>query len=252
MTAPIALQLYSVRDALAADFDGTLDKVAAMGYAGVEVGAETANRLPGSAQRLKDLGLTVCGIHTRLPLAGAAFDVLAAAEAFNARHVVCAVLATQLFESREGIQRAAALLNEASAEAQARGFKLSYHNHWWEFLPLEGRPAHDWLREAVAPEVLFELDVYWAQTGGVDPAAVVRQVGARAPLLHLKDGPAQRDAPMTALGDGVVDIPAVVAAGAGTAEWLIVELDECATDMLTAVERSYQYVVAKGLGHGQG
>jgi len=251
MTAPIALQLYSVRNALAEDFDGTLDKVAAMGYAGVEVGAETANRLPASAQRLKDLGLTVCGVHTKVPLAEAAFDVLAAMTAFGCRHVVCAWLPIETFQTVDGIRQAAGMLNEASGVARAHGLSLSYHNHWWEFLPVEGRLAHERLRDDLTPEVLFELDVYWAQTGGADPAAVVRQLGPRAPLLHLKDGPAKQKMPMTALGEGVVDIPGVVAASAGRAEWLIVELDECATDMLTAVERSYKYLVDRGLGHGR-
>jgi hypothetical protein len=75
-------------------------------------------------------------------------------------------------------------------------------------------------------------------------------MGDNAPLLHIKDGPAVRGDPMTALGEGVIDIPSVVEAGAGATEWLIVELDECATDMLTALEKSYRYLVDKGLGRG--
>jgi hypothetical protein len=55
---------------------------------------------------------------------------------------------------------------------------------------------------------------------------------------------------MTALGEGVVDIPSVVAAGAGSTKWLIVELDHCATDMLEAVDKSYQYLIGKGLASG--
>jgi actin-like ATPase involved in cell morphogenesis len=55
---------------------------------------------------------------------------------------------------------------------------------------------------------------------------------------------------MTALGEGVVDIPGVVAAGAGSTEWLVVELDRCATDMMQAVRKSYQYVIGKGLALG--
>jgi hypothetical protein len=55
---------------------------------------------------------------------------------------------------------------------------------------------------------------------------------------------------MTALGEGVVDIPAIVAAGAGSTEWLVVELDRCATDMMEAVHKSYQYLIEKELGRG--
>jgi sugar phosphate isomerase/epimerase len=68
--------------------------------------------------------------------------------------------------------------------------------------------------------------------------------------LHVKDGPCQIEAPMTALGEGVVDIPGIVAAGAGSTEWLVVELDRCATDMVEAVRKSYQYLIEKELGRG--
>jgi sugar phosphate isomerase/epimerase len=82
---------------------------------------------------------------------------------------------------------------------------------------------------------------------------MVRLFGQRAPLLHVKDGPAgpDTDADMVAVGDGQVDYPAIIAAAEGTAEWLIVELDRCATDMMTAVERSYHYLVGEGLAHGK-
>ena len=62
------------------------------------------------------------------------------------------------------------------------------------------------------------------------------------PLVHLKDGPAVRGQPMQAFGEGVMDIPALLEASAGHADWLIIELDECATDMFTAVKSSYDYL----------
>ncbi|MGD8857238.1 MAG: sugar phosphate isomerase/epimerase, partial [Chloroflexota bacterium] len=70
---------------------------------------------------------------------------------------------------------------------------------------------------------------------------------------HIKDGPAGPDtsADMVAVGDGNVDYPPIIAAADGSAEWLIVELDRCAGDMMTAVERSYRYLVGEGLGHGR-
>jgi sugar phosphate isomerase/epimerase len=102
----------------------------------------------------------------------------------------------------------------------------------------------------LSPDVLFELDCYWIKTGGPDPAAVVREVGARAPLLHIKDGPCKKGEPMTAVGDGIIDWAPVVQASAGTAEWLIVELDSCKTDMMEAVRKSYNYLVGRNLARG--
>jgi hypothetical protein len=69
-------------------------------------------------------------------------------------------------------------------------------------------------------------------------------------LLHIKDGPAVRGEPMVAVGDGVLDVPSIIQAGAGSTQWLIVELDACATDMMEAVEKSYDYLVGKGLARG--
>ena len=108
----------------------------------------------------------------------------------------------------------------------------------------------DVMLEHLDPDVFFEVDVYWVQTAGQDPAQVVRRLGTRAPLLHVKDGPCQIEAPMTALGEGVVDIPGVVAAGSGSVDWLVVELDRCDTDIMEAIRKSYQYLVGKGLGRG--
>jgi sugar phosphate isomerase/epimerase len=71
---------------------------------------------------------------------------------------------------------------------------------------------------------------------------VVAEFAARAPILHFKDGPARKDEPMTAVGDGLLDFPAILRASAGVAAWLVVEMDACATDMLTAVARSYDYL----------
>ena len=79
----------------------------------------------------------------------------------------------------------------------------------------------------------------------------MKELGSRAPLLHIKDGPAVRDEPHVAVGDGVLDFHAIVRAAGDVAEWLIVELDHCATDMLEAVAKSCHYLVNEGLGHGK-
>ena len=83
-----------------------------------------------------------------------------------------------------------------------------------------------------------------------DPAEVLQKLGARGKLVHLKDGPGNRQDPMTALGDGVQNWPHILQAAEPHAEWLVVELDRCGTDMMTAVEKSYRYLADKGWGHG--
>jgi sugar phosphate isomerase/epimerase len=169
MPLPIALQLYSVRDALAQDFDGTLERVAAMGYAGVETGDFMATPAAVAAQRFQSLGLSVCGYHHPLPLGEKAAAVLETLAAFDCRRLLLAWQPEEMFTSRDGIQRVADLLNEGSAWAQANGLSLGYHNHWGEFYKLDGRPAHDYLRAAVRRRSSLSLTCT-----GRRPAAVTR------------------------------------------------------------------------------
>jgi sugar phosphate isomerase/epimerase len=156
------------------------------------------------------------------------------------------------FESADTIARTAELLHAAHENASRRGMRLGYHNHYWEFSSQpDGKPAFESLFDLLHPEIFAEVDVYWARVGGADPAAVLERLGSRARLIHVKDGPA--DAPesdMTAVGAGDLDIPGTIAA-AITAEWHIVELDRCATDMFEAVEASHAYLTGQGLSAGQ-
>jgi sugar phosphate isomerase/epimerase len=250
MTTPIALQLYTLRDRLAQDFEGTIRSIADMGY----IGVETANMFggsPASAARLFDeLGLTVMGAHSALPLGDEKQAVLDTLGALDCKRLVVAWQPPEKYKSLDGIKSICDTLNEGAAVARANGLRLGYHNHWFEYQPVENRIPVDVMLEYLDPDVFFEVDVYWVQTAGQDPAAVVRRLGSRAPLLHIKDGPCQMDVAMTALGEGVVDIPGVVAAGAGSTEWLVVELDRCDSDITEAVRKSYRYLVETGLAHG--
>ena len=250
MTTPIALQLYTIRDLLAQDFEGTIRKVADLGYLGVE----TANMFgdsPASAVTLfRTLGLTVVGAHSALPLGDQKQEVIDTMGMLQCKRLIVPWQPPEAYKSVDGIKSICDSLNEGAAVAKANGIQLGYHNHWFEYEPLENHIPIDLMIEYLDPDVFFEVDVYWVQTAGQNPEEVVRRLGPRAPLLHVKDGPCQLEAPMTALGEGVVHIPAVVAAGAGSTEWLVVELDHCATDIMEAVRKSYQYLVGKGLGHG--
>lgn len=124
--------------------------------------------------------------------------------------------------------------------------KFSIHNHAFEFALVDGVPAINTLIKYLNPGINFQLDTYWIKVTGQDPVAVVADFGKRAPLLHIKDGPATQDGDMTALGEGLMDVPGIIKAGEPNTEWLIVELDRCATDILEAVKRSYQYLVNIG------
>lgn len=251
MALPVAVQLYSVRDHLAQDFAGTVRKIAEMGYAGVET-AGFPGTTPEDAGRLfRELGLQVPGAHSPLPIGDQRDSVIAAMEAIGCQRIVSGGIGPDHYKSIDAIKRACENFNAASRAAREHGMTFGVHNHWWEVQDVEGRWAFDVLLEELDPEVFFEIDTYWVQTAGVNAAEFVARYAQRAPLLHIKDGPLELGQPHVAVGEGKMDIPAVVRASGGAAEWLIVELDNCATDMMEAVERSYQYLVKEGLGHGR-
>jgi len=250
MPAPIALQLYTVRDALAQDFSGTIYKIASMGYQGVETAGFPGTTPSAASQLFRRLGLTVTSAHTPLPLGDHKNEVLDTAAALGCTKIISAYISPEQYQTLDQIKRNCDLLNEANAVAQAQGLSLGVHNHWWEFEPVAGQyPYHLWL-EHLDPAIFFEIDTYWVKTAGLDPVTVLKEFGARAPLLHIKDGPAVKSEAMVAVGDGSLDFPAIIDAAADHTEWLIVELDRCNSDMFEAVARSYHYLSQK-LGQGK-
>lgn len=256
MTKPIALQLYSLRDQCAQDFEGVVRQVAAIGYAGVETAGFPPGTSPARAKALFDeLGLTVCAAHSPLPLDDKQAFVLETMAALGSDRLVSGHLPAEMYATPEKAASACDRLNAAAAVATANGLRFGIHNHWWEFEPFAGesngrKPYQLWL-ERLDPAIFFELDAYWAAVGGIDPLDALAALGDRVELLHVKDGPADVPASdMTAVSQGVMDYTRIIPA-ATAADWLIVEIDRCATDMMTAVEQSFRYLTEKGLGHGR-
>jgi sugar phosphate isomerase/epimerase len=247
---PIALQLYTVREALAQEFNATVRRVAAMGYAGVEPYAFPGTTAEAAGQLFRELGLVVPSCHSPMPLGDQKSQVLETMAALDCRRIVSG-LGSGHFKTADLVRAACDRFNEAHEVAAANGLHFGIHNHWWEFETLDGRLVFELMLELLHPDIFFQIDTYWVKTAGPDPAAIVHQLGRRAPLLHVKDGPAERDAPMVAVGQGTLDFRSIVAAGEGNIQWLIVELDHCATDMMAAVNESYDYLVSEGLGHGR-
>ncbi|HAB19045.1 MAG TPA: sugar phosphate isomerase/epimerase [Verrucomicrobiota bacterium] len=244
----IALQLYTVRYALAQDVVGTLRHVRDAGFRAVE----TAPLPPGLTAKqlgavLRDFGLSVTAAHGDFPLGEGRAEVLDTVAELGADRLIwhgwprdpdC--------DSLDGFRRLAARYAEASRVAGEHNLQFGLHNHWWECEPIDDIYPYQLLHELLPTEVFFELDVYWARTAGLDPVQVLEELGDRVTLLHLKDGPAVHGQPMTALGEGVVDIHSAICAARPDVD-LVVELDECATDPMDAARRSLQYLQQNGV-----
>jgi sugar phosphate isomerase/epimerase len=255
--APIAAQLWSLHEEASRDLLGVLERVAELGYPAVETISLYGHRPAAVRARLDALDLTLCSAHAPFPAGEAATGILDEYEEVGADTLVWS-LEPEEFSSADAILRGAERINEAAANAAARGMRIAYHNHFAEFRTrFAGLTGHevltgyDLLLGALDPAVLLELDTYWAHTGGADPAAVAASLGARLESVHLKDGPAQgMDDHMVPFGEGVVDVEAAARANPQV-RWNIVEMDRSHHDMYELLGRCYDYLVGRGLARGK-
>lgn len=236
----LALQLYSIRDALSTDLEGTIRKIAAMGYQAVEAwGGLAGGDMARPAALFQELGIKVISTHGRLDPDDPEQQKtqLKGMEQLGVNTLVFPWLPPENFTTIEGIKRVCEQLNAIHAIAHANGLRFGYHNHHFECvaLPDGSLPIHQ-MAALLDPTIFFEVDTYWVQAGGANVVDLLRTLGDRAPLLHIKDGSTRLGEPMVAVGTGIMDVPAILRVS--RAEALIVELDACATDMLEAVDLS--------------
>ena len=242
------MQLYTLREMAAADWVGTLKTVAEIGFDGIET-AGLYDQKPADFRKVADdLGLKVCAAHGPFPVPDKAREIAEMCAAVGCKFYVIPWLHRWHFESAGSIARVAAAVQAAADLLKAQGIQLAYHNHEHEMVVVDGEIALARLYD-MAPGVAGEIDIYWATNfGQTDAPAFVRRFAKRTPLLHIKDGVFDRSARVhVAVGAGKVDIPALIAAAdPAVLEWLIVELDNCKTDMLAAVRESHAYLKSLG------
>jgi sugar phosphate isomerase/epimerase len=238
-----AVQLYTLRDQMAQDRDGSLRRLAGIGYKEVEPFDPTADPT-GFRAVLDDLGLGVTFTHAYALLREPerTTEVLDAIATVGATHaIIPGGIPEEDFTDVDGLRRTAETLNGIAEKAAGHGLRLGYHNHWWEIEPkIDGRHAIEALVDHLAPEIFLEIDTYWAAVGGADPVALLERLGERVLALHVKDGPVRKGEPHVAVGAGAMPVPAILAAAPHAAR--IVELDECATDIFEALADSHAYV----------
>jgi sugar phosphate isomerase/epimerase len=241
---PLALQLYTLRAQLPAGRKAVLQAVRGLGYGAVE---PYDVRTDPEALRadLDEAGLAVCSVHARA-LGEDAGALLDGARTIGADTVIVPSVPAERFADAGAIADLAREFNEAAARAADQGLRFGYHNHAFEFAPTGGRTGLEALADALDPGVLLEIDTYWAAVAGQDVPALLGRLGDRVRYLHVKDGPVTRDDPMTAVGAGRMPVADILAA-CPSAEWHVVELDRCATDMLTAVAESIAWLTGHGL-----
>jgi sugar phosphate isomerase/epimerase len=247
MSIPIALQLWSLRDACAADFPGTLAKIAKMGYDGVEFAGFYGLKACQLRTILGDLGLQIAGSHTGLDLLKGEVcqDTLDYNAELGNRRLVIPSVPEEYRKSIKGWRRVGREIAEIAAHTREEGFSLGYHNHAVEFTTIDGvLPARALFGE-LPPDVRAQIDVGWVAAAGEDPVAILHEFAPRIETVHIKEFSAKNDSAV--IGAGEVDFAAVFAqCDEIGVEWCIIEHERYADPPLVCVRQCLDNIRAMG------
>lgn len=270
MKPEITVQLYSVREEAKADYEGTLRAIAAMGFNNVETAGFPGTTVAKAAKLFKELGLKAPSCHGALPLGENKQKIIEDALTLGHKYIItgCPANFQEDFKSEDTIKATAARYCEAAEFAARHGIQVGYHNHDWDLISIKGKPAHQIFMENTPETVLFEADLFWVTRAGLDPVKFIKEIGVRGKVLHFKDGAASADGkfteaetedgkimvssstPFLPAGTGQVNLKGAARA-AKHAEYIAVELDSYAGNMMKAVQESYTFLTKSGIARGR-
>ncbi len=246
----VALQLYTVRDQVAAQWQRALRRVAEAGYGAVEFAGHPFMNMGAMELKgfLEQVGLQPVSAHIAYrSLRENPDGVLRYSSELGLEFVVTEP-DTRSISSEGELDGLAAEMDRLGMEAAERGLRLAMHNHSVQFeRSIGGKPIYWHLVEKTDPRyVFFQPDVYWVKYAGFDPVAVISSLRGRCPLLHLKDMKDERTREMAEVGQGVIDFEAVISAAEKSgAEWYIVEHDHPPGDSIESARRMLEYLKAR-------
>ncbi|MEN8156433.1 MAG: sugar phosphate isomerase/epimerase [Bacteroidota bacterium] len=227
--AGAGLQLYTIRDAMKADLQGSLMKVSEMGYAYVELADYSDGKFYGFApvefkKMVNDLGMEVISSHTMVEAAGVTLENAKIMADAHAELGVAYCIQPWINEADRNIESYKKMIgewNQVGSVMKDAGIQFGYHNHNFEFLPVDGVvPYYDiFMAEMDADLITMELDLYWTTKAGQDPVEMFNKYPGRFQLLHLKDMLTD-NAPfydvikddICSVGEGVIDFKRILAA----------------------------------------
>ncbi|MBQ8638612.1 MAG: sugar phosphate isomerase/epimerase [Lachnospiraceae bacterium] len=252
MDRRIGAQYYTLRESIktVADFEETCRKVREIGYKTVQISGT-----PLAAADMKPIldkyGLQVTVTHKGYELFR---DNLQEIIDYNKTLgcQICGIgsMPDYYRQSDENLTEFIEGINKAAKELRKEGLYLGYHNHALEFVKYNGHFIMDRLISETDPEnIVFIVDTYWLQVGGMDPASFIRKLGKRAMAIHFKDLKANTNntTEMAEIGEGNLDWDEIInACEEAGAQWVLVEQDTCQRDPFESMKMSYEYLKTKG------
>jgi sugar phosphate isomerase/epimerase len=248
---PIGLQLYTLRQMAEKDLSSVLHEIRAAGYEQVELTSQVYTHPAKQLQAMiADSGLTAPSGHFEYAGFAANFSY---AKSLGLKWLVCPMIPEDQWTA-DGFRRAAQRFNALGKRARDMGMNFAFHNHDYEFRKIDGNSTgYDILVKETDPEVVsFELDCYWVAQAGLDPTEMLRHLGRRVRMLHLKDlkpgFPPSNDmtatsAHFTEVGRGKLHWPEILAqAQRLQVEHYFVEQDKTDGPPLKSIRISYEYL----------
>lgn len=252
MALPVAVQLYSVRDDVAANMKEALKKVKEIGYDGVEFAGLFGNDPEDIKVMCAEIGLVPISAHVPInDLVADTEGTVSIYEKIGCKFIVVPYVTDERRPGGEKFKQTLEDMKMIGAVAKKHGMTLLYHNHDFEFVKIDGVYGLDTIYNEVPADLLqTEIDTCWANVGGEDPAKYLLKYTGRAPVVHLKDFSGEKADDMYELigidkkvptrpngfefrpvGFGLQNVPnilkASVDAGAG---WVVVEQDKPSMD----------------------
>lgn len=258
VSAP-GLQVYTIREALAEDFKGSMKRVADLGFKNIELFAYSNGQyfgysIPEVKTLMSELGLQVKSSHvgtgfTNPDAVGTMSNgweqtVRDAAE-LGQEYIALAYLTESERETLDDYKKVAELLNQCGETAKNAGLQMAYHNHAFEFEQMDDTIPFDLLLNECDPDLVkFEMDLYWTARAGVDPVSYFQQYPGRFPLWHVKDMGAGEEQFFAAVGEGVIDWKNLFShAGTAGLDYYFVEQDATKSgEPFAEIDKSINYL----------
>ena len=250
------LQTYSIRDQLKSEENtrAALKAIREAGYTSIQTAGFYDSITPERLREfLDEAGLTVCGTHYNYDkIVGDVEGTIAYHNVIGTTNIGIGGMPVPARENEAELDKFIETYNEMAKIYSAHGFKLTYHNHSFEFVKLaDGRTIFDRLIEEFDKEnITFVVDTFWLQYAGIDVRDMLERLAGRVEILHLKDMTAKRDDsypyPIVEIGVGVMNFGGIieVAEKIGVKHY-IVEDDRCIEgESLNCARRSAEYIKA--------
>ena len=248
---PVGLQLYSVREQMPKDFDGTLHQLSAIGIKEVEAAGYFKKTSAEFRHSLDQAGLRcVSTHHALLELKPKLDEWIDYGHTIGLEYIICSWAGVHRDSARKGEMTlddwryAAEEFNKIGEKTKAAGITFGYHNHWVEFGTEGGVVFYDELLKRTDPKlVFFEMDCGWVVAGGHNPVDYLSKTPERFPMLHVKDLVKQDNGKYknVVMGKGTIDYKPIMAAASGLKHYFI-EQEEYDGDPITELHEDVDYM----------